>query len=187
MGIAGPIWKRSISAMPVTASRLFIVLALVGSAAAADPVYKWHDERGGIHYGQKPPAGVRALPVDTQPNISVGIKARDCAAPLCPGASSQGSADRSDERVVGRGRSDRDGRDANPRGLDFDVYIRLKSGMSEGELLQRAGAPDFQTVENLRGPIGKSFYYYPTSANPFTTVVTLRGGRILSIERIKKF
>ena len=33
----------------------------------------------------------------------------------------------------------------------------------------------------------KTYYYFPTSANPYTTVVTLRGGRIYDLDRIKKF
>lgn len=72
-----------------------------------------------------------------------------------------------------------------PRGMDFDTYIRLNRGMTEGELVLRAGPPDYAAVENLAG-IVKSFYYYPTAGDPFLTVVTLRGGRIDQIERTKK-
>lgn len=71
------------------------------------------------------------------------------------------------------------------RGMDFDTYIRLDRGMSEGELLLRAGPPDYAAVDNLAG-IVKSFYYYPTLSDPFMTVVTLRGGRVDHIERTKK-
>jgi len=34
--------------------------------------------------------------------------------------------------------------------------------------------------------IVKSYYYYPTVANPFITTVTLRGGRIVGTERVPK-
>ena len=71
------------------------------------------------------------------------------------------------------------------RGMDFDTYIRLDRGMSEGELLLRAGPPDYAAVDDLAG-IVKSFYYYPTLNDPFMTVVTLRGGRVDHIERTKK-
>ena len=71
------------------------------------------------------------------------------------------------------------------RGMDFDTYIRLNRGMSEGELLLRAGPPDYAAVDDLAG-IVKSFYYYPTMSDPFMTVVTLRGGRVDHIERTKK-
>ena len=73
------------------------------------------------------------------------------------------------------------------RGMDFDTYIRLQTGMSEGELLQRAGNPDQWTVDNLQALVVKSYYYLPTTANPYITVITLRGGRVANIERTKKF
>jgi len=72
------------------------------------------------------------------------------------------------------------------RGLDFDVYIRLQTGMSEGELLLRAGKPDSESVENTRNDIVKTYYYFPTIANPWITAITLRGGKIANIERTKK-
>jgi hypothetical protein len=33
----------------------------------------------------------------------------------------------------------------------------------------------------------KTFTYLPTSADPFTTIITLLGGRVSEIERIRKF
>jgi hypothetical protein len=41
-------------------------------------------------------------------------------------------------------------------------------------------------VENFRHDIVKSYYYYPTIADPFITVVTVRGGRIVNLERNRK-
>ncbi|HWQ38434.1 MAG TPA: hypothetical protein VNM24_07455 [Burkholderiales bacterium] len=35
------------------------------------------------------------------------------------------------------------------RGMAFDVYIRLEIGMSEAELLQRAGPPDYESTDGL--------------------------------------
>ena len=58
--------------------------------------------------------------------------------------------------------------------------------MVEGELMLRAGKPDQETVDNFRGDIVKTWTYFPTSANPFLTVVTLRGGRIANLERNRK-
>jgi len=75
---------------------------------------------------------------------------------------------------------------SDTRGMDFDVYIRLQNGMSEGELLLRAGKPDSESVENLRNDIVKSYYYFPTTSNPWITTITLRGGKIVNIERTKK-
>jgi hypothetical protein len=70
--------------------------------------------------------------------------------------------------------------------MEFDTYIRLQRGMSEGELLVRAGRPDHETVDNLVD-FDRTLYYFPTVANPFTTVVRLRSGSIASIERVKRF
>ncbi len=75
--------------------------------------------------------------------------------------------------------------DEPPRGMAFDVYIRLEHGMTEGELVLRAGKPDQHAVDNIREGL-KSYYYFPTSANPFLTTVALRSGRIANIDRVRK-
>lgn len=72
-----------------------------------------------------------------------------------------------------------------PRGMAFEVYIRLEHGMTEGDLLLRAGKPDHRSNDNIREGL-KTFYYYPTSANPHLTTITLRSGRIVNIERIRR-
>lgn len=163
-----------------------VCLVLIGFplTAGAEQLYKWRDARGTVNYGDDPPKGVDAVRVDTRPNLAQGIGSSDCVGPGCRRAAIEPNPLRRDDRAEEPGRQ-LAGR--APRGLDFDVYIRLKAGMSEGELLQRAGPPDFESVESFRGPILKSFYYYPTSSNPYTTVVSLRGGRIFTIERVKKF
>lgn len=75
--------------------------------------------------------------------------------------------------------------EAQPRGMAFDVYIRLEIGMTEGELVLRAGKPDHQAVDNPREGL-KSYYYFPTVSNPFLTTISLRSGRIANIERVRK-
>lgn len=72
-----------------------------------------------------------------------------------------------------------------PRGMPFEVYIRLEHGMTEGELVLRAGKPDHQSWDNVREGL-KSYYYFPTLANPFITTISLRSGRIVNIERTRK-
>ena len=73
------------------------------------------------------------------------------------------------------------------RGLPFNIFMHLEQGMSEGELLLRAGKPDMQSTENMRNDIVKTYYYFPTSSDPWITTIRLSGGRIASLERIKKF
>lgn len=147
------------------------LVALLASAPAAAQTYKWVDERGITTYGPKPPAGRPAQRVDTRfPNtIETGAlpkraepePRRETITPPTPAA----------EAV---------------RGMVFDTYIRLEPGMTEGELLTRAGKPDYIALDALGRESVKSFYYYPTRGDPFITVVTLRGGRIDHIERMKK-
>ena len=72
-----------------------------------------------------------------------------------------------------------------PQGMPFEVYIRLEHGMTEGELVLRAGRPDHHAIDNRREGL-KSYYYFPTTASPFLTTVTLRSGRIVDIERVRK-
>jgi len=72
------------------------------------------------------------------------------------------------------------------RGMDFGVYMHLRRGMTEGEVLLRAGKPDQETVEGGRNFVVKSLYYYPTLSDPFITVITLRGGRVAELERKQK-
>lgn len=105
-----------------------------------------------------------------------------------------------------------------PQGMRFEVFIRLKQGMTEAELVQRAGPPDYEAVEGTdtsaqallqdsvvvdpatgnavpqknvirseRTEVVKSWYYLPTVSDPYTTHVTLIGGRIARLERTKKF
>ncbi len=73
------------------------------------------------------------------------------------------------------------------RGLPFEVFIRLQQGMSEGELILRTGKPDARSVDSMRNDIVKTYYYFPTSSDPWITTIRLEGGRIASLERIKKF
>ncbi len=75
--------------------------------------------------------------------------------------------------------------DPPPRGMAFEVFIRLEHGMTEGELVLRAGKPDHHSHDNLHKEL-KTLYYYPTPANPFLTTVSLRSGRIIDIERLRR-
>jgi hypothetical protein len=153
-----------------------LLLSLTGASSAAE-LYKWVDEKGVTNYGEKPPANRPATPVDTSPGAVIESAGqygkRPEADPPRPGAGSPAP------QVATAPPS------SAPRGMEFDVYTRLQRGMTEGELLQRAGKPDHVSLDSFE--IQKSYYYFPTSANPYTTVVTLRGGRIHEIDRIKKF
>jgi Domain of unknown function (DUF4124) len=152
-----------------------LVLIAAASFPAAGQSYKWVDENGIVNYGTKPPAGRPAQVMDLRSGNTIGTAEtakreageKRYAAPSAPAA------------VRTRVET------PPPRGMDFVTYIRLQRGMSEGELLHRAGRPDHVSFDNT-GDIVKSLYYHPTTADPFTTIVTVRSGRIHQIERMKK-
>lgn len=154
------------------------IAVLVSNPLPAAQTYKWVDERGVTNYGEKPPANRPAKAVEMQPGgiiESGSLQQKKDEAQLLQRA--QAPAVLQPAPAPGP---------APVRGMDFDTFIRLQTGMSEGELIQRAGKPDFESVENFRHNVVKSLYYYPTTSNPYITTVTLNGGRITNIERVKK-
>lgn len=157
-----------------------LLLALAAASCFAADTYKWVDEKGVTNYGEKPPQSRPAQPVNTNPSAIV-----EGGSQFSRKAEGEGRRLEEPQRPQ-PGPAPVPG-SASARGMEFDVFIRLQSGMTEGELLLRAGRPDHEGLENFRHDIVKSYYYFPTVANPYTTVVTLRGGRIANMERIKKF
>lgn len=156
-------------------------LLLAGAAAHGAEVYRWVDERGVTHYGEKPPANRPVKPINTRPAAaSVDAEGKLLEPPPRPVAKPMTQVDTvaPPPPVATQAPA--------ARGMAFDVYIHLRRGMSEGEVLLRAGKPDQESVENFRNFVVKSLYYYPTVADPFITVVTLRGGRVAEIERTRK-
>lgn len=153
-------------------SRLIAVCiaALASGSLLAAQTYKWVDEHGVTTYGEKPPANQPAKPVETQP----------------AGTLESGNLQQQKAAVESQQQAPAPPAQAPARGMDFDIYIRLQVGMSEGELVLRAGTPDRESVENFRNNVVKSYYYFPTAANPYITLITLSGGRITNIERTKK-
>lgn len=162
------------------------VLCFAAAGAAAQEIYRWTDERGVIHYGEKPPANRPATVVNTRPAAgSVDEQGRPIVVVTTPAPAPQ-PAVQPQPVFVPVPVAPPAAQEPVVRGMDFATYTRLQRGMSEGELILRAGRPDQESVENTRRFVIKSMYYYPTVANPYITIVTLRGGRISDIERTRK-
>ncbi|HXZ91366.1 MAG TPA: DUF4124 domain-containing protein [Burkholderiales bacterium] len=191
-------------------ARVWILAATLLCAAqnAVAQVYRWVDEKGTVHYSQSaPPPGVKAKLVDIE--VKEGPPSPDskeCYTVRCQG-------ERMEERIARREALDAKlaaDRAANaPRpvhGLDFRKYVSIERGMTEGELLGIAGEPDFIADEGAvydapaTAQIGRhtrssasaaltvrTYTYMPTPADPFTTTITLVGGRVSDIERVRKF
>jgi hypothetical protein len=155
------------------------------ASGAAAQVYRWVDDKGRVHYSNEPPPpGVKAITVNI--NAGPGPAAADSAE--CYTVRCQG--ERMEERIARRELLDaqlaaeRAALAPRPvRGLEFRKYISIERGMTEGELLGIAGEPDFRT----RDRSVRTYTYMPTPADPFTTTITLVGGRVSEIERARKF
>lgn len=176
---------------------VFVILASLCAAfpAAAD-VYKWVDSEGKIHYSDTPPAKGASKAIDlpkavveSKPAESPAVEQKPRAEPVPAAAAPQAPPAPAPQAS---------------RGMPFDVYIMLRNGMSEGELMQRAGPPDYEStdgtvgsavvsgrkrnrVESFNNLELRKLYYYPTQSDPFTTVVTLTGGMISDLQRTRKF
>lgn len=62
----------------------------------------------------------------------------------------------------------------------------IRKGMPEAEVVLRIGKPDHETfIRNIKGePEEKAWSYFPHYRDPQTlTIITLRAGKVLSIER----
>jgi len=149
---------------------VLVILSLSGACVAAE-AYRWVDEKGVTNYGEKPPASRPSQPVNTSPGAIIESSGQFEKRAPAEGARSMAEAQATTAPET--------------RGMDFSVFARLQRGMTEGELLQRAGKPDHVSLDSFE--IQKTYYYYPTPGNPYTTAVTLRSGRIFELERIKKF
>ena len=193
----------------MTDMRILIVLILLTvSAQASAQIYRWTDAEGRTNFSNTPPPqGVKATVVD--PNAKEGppaAESTECHTIRCQGERLE---ERERRRVAEQEKAvaERIAAEAKrPRGMDFRQYLSITRGMSEGELLGIAGEPDLkadqgvaiaapttvQVNRNLRiaareGLVMKTYTYMPVPGEPYTTTITLVGGRVSEIERVRKF
>jgi len=166
-------------------SLVFLAALLVAEPAAAQ-VYRWVDQKGTVNYSNEtPPPGVRAVKVDieAQPGPA-SADSVECHTVRCQGERLEQRLARR-EQIEARLAAERAAAAPKPpRGLDFRKYVSIRRGISEGELLGVAGEPDL-LVWDAR--FLKTYTYFPTPADPFTTTVTLIRGRVTEIERVRRF
>jgi hypothetical protein len=191
----------------MTSRALFLAALLLVSAGAQAQIYRWVDKGGKVQYSNvKPPEGVAATVVD--PDAKAGPASPDsaeCHTVRCQGERME---ERQRRRAADEAKSaaDRAAAPKQPRGLDFRNYVRIQRGMTEGELLGIAGEPDFvsdqglaidaptlvQVDRNTRVSASgaqrmMTWTYLPTPGDPFTTTITLIGGRVSDLDRQRKF
>jgi hypothetical protein len=165
--------------------RLIALLLLFLCSTAFAQVYRWRDEAGTVHYSnQAPPQGVGSTKVDIDARPGApSPDTQECYTVRCQGERMEA---RLAEREAAEARAAAERAAAEPpppRGLEFRKYISLYRGMSEGELVSVAGAPDLLFLDYSF----KTYTWLPTPADPFTTTVTLVSGRVSEIERVRKF
>ncbi len=189
-------------------TRVLLLALLLVSASAQAQIYRWVDAQGRVNFSNSaPPAGVKSTIVDPDAReMAPAAPSQDCYTIRCQG-------ERMEERLRKRqSEEDRMAEDraaATPRpyrGLEFRKYISIQRGMTEGELLGIAGEPDLRSAGGaaITAPttvrLGRNYStgadlaltlttytYMPTSGDPFTTTITLVGGRVSEIERVRKF
>lgn len=189
--------------------RAILFLALLAAGSAGAEVYRWVDAKGTVHYSNSPPpSGTKAavVPIDAKEGPP-SAESAECYSVRCQGERLEERIRRRDEAEA-RMRAERIAAAPPPvRGLEFRRYISIQRGMSEGELLGIAGQPDFvsdqgiaiaapaypvQTSRHVRssarvGLSMQTWTYMPTSGDPFTTTITLVGGRVSELDRVRKF
>jgi hypothetical protein len=187
---------------------LVAALSLVLAGSAHAQIYRWTDADGRVNFSNKaPPPGVRTTIVD--PDARVGapsVESTECYTIRCQGERME-ERERRREAENARFAAERAAIEPKrTRGLEFRKYISITRGMSEGEVLGIAGDPDLKadhgvaisaptTVQinrNFRtaareGLVMKTYTYMPVPGDPFVTTITLVGGRVSEIERVRKF
>jgi hypothetical protein len=189
--------------------RIAAVLLLLIAAPAVGEVYRWVDAKGTVNYSSEPPpAGVKANKIDIEAHPGApSTESVECYTVRCQGERLEQRLARREESEARMAAQRAAATPKPPRGLDFRKYVSIQRGMTEGEVLAIAGEPDLlvndglavwgpatlvQSGRNLRGTARtvtslKSYTYLPTPADPFTTIITLVGGRVSEVERIRKF
>jgi hypothetical protein len=183
-----------------------LMIGLAGGASAQ--IYRWTDAGGRVNFSNgTPPPDVRATVVDPDAKqVPPAAESAECYSIRCQGERME-ERERRREAEVARAAAERAAAEARrPRGLEFRKYISIQRGMPEGELLGIAGEPDLkadqgiaiaapQTVQVGRhvavaareGLRLMTYTYLPVPGDPYTTTITLVGGRVSDVERVKKF
>jgi hypothetical protein len=176
----------------MTRHALLAAVLMLSAVGAQAQIYRWVDQNGRVQYSNtQPPKGVQATIVD--PDAKAGPDApasTECHTVRCQGERMEQRLRQRDAEDAKLSRERAANAPKPPRGLDFRNYLSIRKGMSEGELLGVAGEPDFVSDQGFAGPNAQrlvSWTYLPTPADPFTSTITLVGGRVAELERVRRF
>ena len=192
----------------MTEMRLLVLGLILVAGSAHAQIYRWVDTNGRINFSNSaPPPGQQATIVDA--NAKEGPpspETAECYTIRCQGERME-ERERRRAAEAAKFAAERATAEARRvRGLEFRKYLSIERGMTEGELLGIAGEPDLKADQGIAlsapinvhgsrnlftasraGLIVKTYTYLPISGDPFTTTITLVGGRVSEIERIRKF
>ena len=170
--------------------RTIVFFVLLASAATASAqIYRWTDAQGRVNFSNTaPPQGVKSTIID--PDAKEGppsVESTECYSIRCQGERMEERQRRRDAEDA-RLNTERAAAAPKVRGLDFRDYLRIRRGMSEGELLSIAGEPDLKTdqggafaapstiqvdrnlsVAAVQGMRTVTWTYLPTPGDPFIT------------------
>ena len=186
---------------------LAVALALLAGSAHAQ-IYRWTDADGRVNFSNKaPPQGVKSTIVDADARVGPpSVESTECYTIRCQGERME---ERERRREADNARATAERAALEPkraRGLEFRKYISISRGMSEGEVLGIAGEPDLKADQGIaisapttvqinrnfrtaarEGLALKTYTYLPIPGDPYVTTITLVGGRVSEIERVRKF
>lgn len=167
-------------------TRFLLLALLLATTPVMAQVYRWVDDKGRVTYSNAaPPPGVKATVVDREAGAGApAAETQECYTLRCQGERMEQRLARREELETRLAAERAAATPPPPRGLAFSSYLSLYRGMSEGELLTIAGAPDFQASDVFAD---RRYTYFPTPANPFITTISVIGGRVNHIERVRKF
>lgn len=165
---------------------IFLAGILLWVTSASAQVYRWVDEKGTVHYSNTtPPPGAKAKMVDVEAKAGPAAPdTADCYTLRCQGERMERRLAQREELETRLAEERAAAAPPRAKGLDFRKYLSLYRGMGEGEMLGYTGSPDLLTHD---GWDRRNYIWMPTSGDPFTTTVTLFAGRIVQIERVRKF
>jgi hypothetical protein len=167
--------------------RAVVFLSLMlASAIASAQVYRWVDAKGTVTYSnEKPPvdANAKMLNIDAKAGPA-SPDTLDCYTVRCQGERLEQRLARREE-LLAQDVALRTAATPKPwNGLEFRKYISIQRGMTEGEMLGIAGAPDLAVRD---GWSVRTYTYMPTVGDPFTTTISIVNGRVSGLERNRKF
>jgi len=186
---------------------LVVALGLIAGSAHAQ-IYRWTDADGRVNFSNKaPPQGVKSTIVDADSRVGPpSVESTECYTIRCQGERME---ERERRREADNARAAAERAALEPkraRGLEFRKYISITRGMSEGEVLGITGEPDLKADQGIaisapttvqinrnfrtaarEGLALRTYTYLPVPGDPFITTITLVGGRVSEIERVRKF